>query len=45
MHRYAKTVMGLIGGVDIERSLAFLEVYGGGCAWEVLFNIDPDRGG
>jgi hypothetical protein len=41
VHRYAKTVMGLMGGIDIEKSLAFFEEHGGYCDCEILFNVDP----
>jgi hypothetical protein len=40
-HRHAKQIMADMGGVDIDKSIAFFEYNGGYCACEILFNVDP----
>jgi hypothetical protein len=39
-HRHAKAVMTSMGGIDIEKTLAFFESRGGYCDCEILLNVD-----
>jgi hypothetical protein len=42
VHRRAKAVMALMGGIDIEKSLSFFKEHGGYCDCEILLNVDPN---
>jgi uncharacterized protein DUF2695 len=39
-HRHAKKIMGDMGAIDVEASLAFFKENGGYCDCEVLMNVD-----
>ncbi len=40
-YRYATEIMQMMGGIDIEKSIAFFQEHGGFCDCEICFNINP----
>jgi hypothetical protein len=41
-HRYATKIMTEMGGIDIEKSVAYFQEHGGYCDCEICFNVDPE---